>query len=76
MTGQFFSRAASREATTVDEEVTFWFISARNERRMEDAYNGRNGKVLLLGILEQTEDVIADDDAGLAGELLEDTHCV
>jgi hypothetical protein len=26
-------------------------------------------------VLEETEDVITDDDAGLAGKLLKDTHC-
>ena len=39
-------------------------------------YNGGNGKLLLLRILEELEDVIADDDTSLAGQLLEDTHVV
>ena len=39
-------------------------------------YNGGNGKLLLLSILEELEDVIADDDTSLAGQLLEDTHVV
>lgn len=29
---------------------------------------------MLLGVFKQAEDVIADNDARLAGELLEDTH--
>jgi hypothetical protein len=80
MMGQFWSRAASREATTVEEEVTFWSVSyamlssgVTNKRK---TYNGGNGKLLLLSILEELEDVIADDDTSLAGQLLEDTHVV
>lgn len=41
---------------------------------MQMTYNGRESKLLLLGVLEETEDVIAGDDAGLAGELFKDTH--
>ena len=37
-------------------------------------YDGRDGKVILLRILEETEDIIANDDAGLAGENVLDTH--
>jgi hypothetical protein len=38
-------------------------------------HNSRDGILVGLGVLEETEDVITDDDAGLAGELFEDTHC-
>lgn len=37
-------------------------------------YNGGDSKLLLLGVLEETEDVVADDDTGLAAEFLSDTH--
>lgn len=37
-------------------------------------YDSRNSKLVLLSVLEETEDVITDDDAGLAGQLLENTH--
>jgi hypothetical protein len=30
---------------------------------------------VLLSVLEETENVITDDDTGLAGQLLKDTHC-
>lgn len=37
-------------------------------------HNGGNGKVLLLSVLKETEDIVTDDDTGLAAQLLEDTH--
>ena len=37
-------------------------------------YDGGDGEVVLLGILEETEDIVADDNAGLAGENVLDTH--
>lgn len=37
-------------------------------------HNGRDGKGILLGVLEETEDIVADNDAGLAAKLLKDTH--
>ena len=40
-----------------------------------NTYNGGESKALLLSVLEETEDVITDDDTGLAGKLLKDTHC-
>jgi hypothetical protein len=38
-------------------------------------YNGGDSEALLLSVLEEMEDVITDDDARLAGKLLEGTHC-
>lgn len=37
-------------------------------------YNGGDSEGLLLAVLEETEDVIASDDTGLAGQLIESTH--
>lgn len=37
-------------------------------------YDGGDSKLLLLGVLEETENVVADDDTGLAAQLLSDTH--
>lgn len=37
-------------------------------------HDGGDGKALLLSVLEETEDIIADNDAGLAVKLLKDTH--
>jgi hypothetical protein len=39
-----------------------------------DTHDGRDGELLLLGVLEETEDIVADDDAGLAVQLFKDTH--
>lgn len=63
----------------MEEEVTFYFISFFLSfsllTRKGKTYDGRDGKLLLLGVLEETENVITDDDAGLAGELFQETHC-
>jgi hypothetical protein len=37
-------------------------------------YHGGDGKQVLLGILEESQNIIADDDAGLAGKNVLDTH--
>lgn len=37
-------------------------------------HDGRNGKAVLLSVLEETEDIVTDNDAGLAAKLLKDTH--
>jgi hypothetical protein len=37
-------------------------------------YDGGDSKLLLLSVLEETEDVVTDDDTGLAAQLLSDTH--
>jgi hypothetical protein len=50
-------------------------LKARDDGGGRGDINGGNSKVLLLSVLEETEDVITDNDAGLAGKLLEDTHC-
>lgn len=78
------SRAASRAATTVDEEVTFYPQTAASaisspssppiHSIIVSTYDGGNGKGVLLSVLEQLEAVIADDNAGLAGQNLLDTH--
>jgi hypothetical protein len=85
--GDLASRAASREATTVEEEVTFFrwqqlvtkLIFGRNREKGEaissaKTYNGGNGELVLAGILEQGQDVIADDDTGLAAQDIGSTH--
>jgi hypothetical protein len=40
----------------------------------EITYNGGDSELLLLGVLEETEDIVTDDDAGLAAENFSDTH--
>ena len=50
-------------------------MSAREPAKVwEVTYNSGNGKALLLGIFEKVEDVIANNDAGLAGEYVFGTH--
>lgn len=41
---------------------------------MRKTYNGGNGEVVLAGVLEQGQDVIADDDTGLAAQDIGSTH--
>ena len=40
----------------------------------EITYDGGDSKLLLLSVLEETEDVVTDDDTGHAAQLLSDTH--
>lgn len=53
--GALLSRAASSEATTVEEEVQFWKKSGNAQfmSRLIPTYNGRDGELLLLGVLEE-----------------------
>ena len=74
MIGAFSSRAASSAATAVEDEVTFWCPSAGAIGPGDWTHDGWDGKVLLLGVLEKVEDIIAHDDAGLAGEHVFGTH--
>jgi hypothetical protein len=41
---------------------------------MTTTYNGGDGKGILLSIFKETEHIIPDDDARLAGQYIEDTH--
>jgi hypothetical protein len=79
------SRAASSEATTVDEEVTFYPSSVlppckygpalcRNAYFAVSTYNGGDGELLLASVLEQTEDIVANDNARLAAQDIGDAH--
>lgn len=38
-------------------------------------HDGGDSKLLLLSVLKETQNVVADDDTGLAVKLLKDTHC-
>jgi hypothetical protein len=55
MMGALLSRAASSEATTVEEEVQFWKKSGKAQfmSKLIPTYNGRDGELLLLGVLEE-----------------------
>lgn len=37
-------------------------------------YNGRNGKLLLASVLEESQDIIADDDTRLSAQNVSNTH--
>lgn len=79
MIGAFLSRAASRAATAVEDDVTFYskpmsVLLLAHKRVTIRTYNGGNSKVVFLSILEESQDVIADDDTSLAGENILDTH--
>lgn len=63
--GAFLSRAASRAATTVDEEVTFCsMLASFRAPTGTTTYDGRNGELLLLGVAEEGLDIITDDHPG------------
>jgi len=71
------SRAASREATTVEEEVTFCHgVSDILLVRDIETYNGRDSELVLLSIVEELQDIVTDDNTALAGENVFGTHCV
>lgn len=78
MMGVFLSRAASSAATAVDDDVTFCGCEVNHtislRRPVGDTHNCRNSIVVSLGMLEQAQNIVTDDDAGLARQLLEDTH--
>jgi hypothetical protein len=38
------------------------------------AYNGGDSELVLASVLEETEDIVTDDDTGLAAEDFLDTH--
>lgn len=40
----------------------------------KETHNGGDGELLLLSILEETQDIVTDDDASLAVQLFKDTH--
>jgi hypothetical protein len=78
MIGDLASRAASREATTVEEEVTFCLSISCMTRRGGNrfSYDGWDSKLVLLSVVEELQDIVADDDTALAGENVFGTHCV
>jgi len=58
MMGALLSRAASSEATTVEEEVQFCKKCSANDqfvKRFSCTYDGRDGELLLLGVLEELQ---------------------
>ena len=77
MIGAFWSRAASRAATTVEEEVTFYLcqhVFVLITAIAVKTHDGGDGKVVLLSVVEKLQDIIANDDTGLAGEDVLATH--
>ncbi len=78
MIGDLASRVASRDATTVEEEVTFCHGISCMTRRGEHicTYDSRNSELVRLSVVEELQDIVADDDTALAGENVFGTHCV
>lgn len=37
-------------------------------------YDGRNSEIVLLGVVEELQDIVTDNDTALAGENILDTH--
>jgi hypothetical protein len=50
------------------------FTRESGESRDGGTYDGGESELLLLSVLEETENVVTDDDTGLAVKLLKDTH--
>jgi hypothetical protein len=69
--GDLASRAASRVATTVEEEVTLTAVIFQQLLHLgqEHVITSGDGIVVLLCVVEQLKDIVADNDAGLAGEV-------
>jgi hypothetical protein len=44
------------------------------DRRFDSAHNSWDGKLLLLGIFEESEDIVADNDTRFPGENVLCTH--
>jgi hypothetical protein len=42
---------------------------------MVETYNGGNGELVLASVLEETEDIVTDDDTSLSAKDFLDTHC-
>ena len=42
--------------------------------RLIDTYNGGDSELVLTSVLEEAEDIVTDDDTGLADEYFLDTH--
>ena len=76
--GALESRAASRAATTVEEEVTFCknveSVTGKPGAEFQRTYNSGNGEVFLLGVLEKIQHIIADDNTLLSRQDILDTH--
>ena len=51
-------------------------LESRDDHRRRSDVDGGNGKVLLLSVFKETQDVIAGDDTSLAGELRKEAHDV
>lgn len=68
----------------MEDEVTFYFCQLEPQGHTEppymaaqdfqSTYNRGNGKLLLSCVLEKSQYIIADDDAGLTLQHIGDTH--
>ncbi len=71
MMGAFLSLAASSDATTVEEEVTFLSRSVTCTPVVSSlgTYNSGDSKFFLLGVLEKLQDIVTHNDARLPAQL-------
>lgn len=81
--GALASRAASRAATTVEEEVTFCisglvfelqFWNTKKQLYISLTYNGGDGELLLAGVLEQSENIVTNNNTRLSAQNIGGTH--
>lgn len=76
--GALASRAASREATTVEEEVTFCNRSATAHRTAlgrAATHDGGNREIVLLAFLKELQNIFTCNDTALPAENFGNTHC-
>lgn len=71
MMGAFLSLAASSDATTVEEEVTFLSrsVACTSSVTSVGTYNSGDSKFFFLGVLEKLQDIVAHNDARLPAQL-------
>lgn len=56
-------------------DVLELLLAARHSIKLVfDTYNGGNGKLVLASVLEESQDVIANDDTRLAAQNIGSTH--
>lgn len=49
-------------------------LVGQGDNHQQGTYDCWNGEDLLLGVVEEPQYIVTDDDAGLAGENVLDTH--
>jgi hypothetical protein len=55
-------------------DVLRWLVTPHWDLLTVRTHDGGDSELLLLGVLEETENIVADNNAGLAVKLFKDTH--